>query len=584
MDEEESNKKEVLYEKVISEKNHEKEKEISESNKVNDENSEDLIIEEDFQENFSIALSRKVRIYIFILFLVLSIVVDLDNGIFSASVEKIKEDLGMDGKEYGIFISISFIGRIIGLVFFMIIINFKHRKFTVSLTIFLHGLSYSSYTITKNSYILIFSKMFAAANKVCASVYRPVWIEQFGLSNYKSILFSLVQIMSSYGQVIGFNLASLVFGDKWKWALLSIMFLMIIIGVLFSLVPGKYFHRKYMYYREKLVDTVNENDLGFSRESKVTEVNNIKSSSANGANDNTLFISSEKLKNKKNKKNNIKILLKDLFSLIKNKIYLLSIIKRSNNTFIFQIIHSYLKSYQEKVFDGSNEKLLVLFYNISSLITTAIGGLSGGIIAKYFGGYESKKSILVLIVPEIITVINIIFLSFTENFYIYNINLILFFFFISAGSPIILGYLIKTIPKPIKGIGIGLDMIVSTFLGKIPSPIIYGALDDKYSKTNPDYAWKFTLSYFYIGFLFVVFLCYFKHNEKIIEDSSEVKIEDQIVEIAAIGSGTDANDHFSLKLPTPKRTKTIINKKTELKSIFNDDAKDGEDKTNLTIN
>jgi sugar phosphate permease len=218
------------------------------------------------------------------------------------------------------------------------------------------------------------------------------------------------------------------------------------------------------------------------------------------------------------------------------------------------------------------------------LLATAIGGLLGGIIAKYLGGYESKKSIFVLIVPEIITVINIIFLSFTKNFYIYNINLILFFFFISAGSPIILGYLIKTIPKPIKGIGIGLDMIVSTFLGKIPSPIIYGALDDKYSKTNPDYAWKFTLSYFYIGFLFVVFLCYFKHNEEIIEDSSEVKIEEQIVEIAAIGSGTDANDHFSLRLPTPKRTKTIINKKTELKSIFNDDDKDGEDKTNLTIN
>jgi hypothetical protein len=101
-----------------------------------------------------------------------------------------------------------------------------------------------------------------------------------------------------------------------------------------------------------------------------------------------------------------------------------------------------------------------------------IGGLIGGILTKKVGGYESKKSILIFLISEIITVINIFFLSFTSYFYIYNINLLIFFFFISASSPIILGYIIITIPKQIKGIGIGLDMIVSTFLDKIPGPII----------------------------------------------------------------------------------------------------------------
>ena len=556
MDGGESNKKEELVEKTFSEKDKEKEN-------IN----EDLT--ENFQENFSVILSRKVRIYIFILFLVLSLVVDLDNGIFSASVEKIKEDLCMDGKEYGIFVSISFIGRIIGLVIFMIIINFKHRKFTVVLTIFLHGASYIFYAITSNSYLLIFAKMFAALNKVCPSIYRPVWIEQFGISNYKTIFFSLVQIMSSYGQVIGFNLASLIFGDNWKLALIFVMILIVIIGVLFSLVPGKYFYRKYMYYKGKLVDTVDENDLSnisgkyYERMSSVSKRKKV-----------TLFISSNRFKKGKYKKYNFKTLLKDLFSLIKNKIYLLSIIKRAINTFIFQIIHSYLKSYQESALKNYKKGLLVLFYDISTLIGNAIGGLLGGIITKLFGGYESKKSIFVLIIPEIITTINIFFLSFTKDFYIYNINLFFFFFFISVGSPNILGYIIKAIPKPIKGIGIGLDMIVSTFLGKIPSPIIYGAIDDKYSKTNPDYAWKFTLSYFYVGLIFVIFLCYFKYHEEINEDSSEVKFEDQIVEIAAIGAGTDSNDHFCLDVPIPKRSKTITNRKSELMPIFDDDKED----------
>ena len=116
---------------------------------------------------------------------------------------------------------------------------------------------------------------------------------------------------------------------------------------------------------------------------------------------------------------------------------------------------------------------------------------------------ESKKSIYVVIIPEILTAITISFLAFTKNFYVYNINLILFFCFVSVGSPVIQGYLIKTIPKSIKGIGVGLDMIVSTFLGKIPGPVIYGALEDKYLEENRALAWQICMCYFYLGVIIV---------------------------------------------------------------------------------
>ena len=164
-------------------------KELKEKVIFNEESENERQITKEMIEELSVTLSRKARIFIFCLFLLLSIVVDLDNGIFSASVKTLQEDLGMNNTQYGLFVSISFIGRIIGLVFFMIIINLKHRKFTLILSIVLHGSSYCLYQITNNTQILTFSKMFAAANKVCASVFRPVWIEQFGLSNYKSIFF-----------------------------------------------------------------------------------------------------------------------------------------------------------------------------------------------------------------------------------------------------------------------------------------------------------------------------------------------------------------------------------------------------------
>ena len=232
-------------------------------------------------------------------------------------------------------------------------------------------------------------------------------------------------------------------------------------------------------------------------------------------------------------------------------------IKRANTTFILQIVHSYLKQYQQHSLEEVNEDLIVLFYSISSLGSTAVGGLLGGIITKKLGGYESKKSTYIVIIPEILTAATISFLAFTKNFYIYNINLILFFCFISIGSPVIQGYLIKTIPKSIKGIGVGLDMIVSTFLGKIPGPVIYGALEDKYLNENRALAWQICMCYFYVGVIIVFILCYFKYKEEAIKDSVEVKIEDNIVNLAAISSGTDANDFFSMKMPVPKRSKSM---------------------------
>ena len=326
-------------------------KEKKESNKdlneklfANEENEIESQITKEMIEELSITLSRKTRIFIFCLFLVLSIVVDLDNGIFSASVKNLQADLGMNNTQYGLFVSISFIGRIIGLVFFMIIINFRHRKFTLISSIVLHGASYSLYKITNNSQILTFSKMFAAANKVCASVFRPVWIEQFGVSDYKSIFLSLVQIMSSYGQNIGFDLGSLYFKENWKTALIYIMILMLLIAFCFALVPRKYFYRKYIFYENKIIEDPDKSEESISDLSKTNSDLNSTTSSKKSKRK-TLFVDSKKLEKLKNQKYNCKKLVRDILFLLKSQIFILSIIKRSINTFIFQIIHSYLKPY-----------------------------------------------------------------------------------------------------------------------------------------------------------------------------------------------------------------------------------------------
>ena len=148
------------------------------------------------------------------------------------------------------------------------------------------------------------------------------------------------------------------------------MIIMLLIAFSFALIPQKYFYRKYMLYENKLVEATDENEDNISTISK----NNLdnKSISSKKSKRKTLFIVSKKLAKLKNQKYNYIKLLNDWLSLIKSKIYILSIMKGSINTFIFQIIHSYLTSYQETIFQECNEKFIVLFYNIANLVTSIL--------------------------------------------------------------------------------------------------------------------------------------------------------------------------------------------------------------------
>ena len=75
-------------------------------------------------------------------------------------------------------------------------------------------------------------------------------IQQNHIDLYKTILFSIVQIMSSYGQVIGFNLGSFYFKEKWKLSLFYILIVMYIIAFCFVFVPGSYFRRSFISYED----------------------------------------------------------------------------------------------------------------------------------------------------------------------------------------------------------------------------------------------------------------------------------------------------------------------------------------------
>ena len=111
-------------------------------------------------------------------------------------------------------------------------------------------------------------------------------------------------------------------------------------------------------------------------------------------------------------------------------------------------------------------------------------------------------------------------------------------------------------------------MLLSTFLGKIPGPIIYGFLADKYEKKNYALAWQICISYFFIGVIIIFFLFYFKIREVDNEKSDIIILEENI--ITTLRTFSDENDLFNIEMARLNKSnafyksKVICNENTKI--------------------
>ena len=104
---------------------------------------EEIITSEN--ENPKIRLQRGARIFIFICFFIVHLLNCSDGGVVSARPIQIKEELRIDDRAFGIYGSIVQIGRIIGTLSVMVLLNFFNRKSYSLMFISQHGLTNSDY-------------------------------------------------------------------------------------------------------------------------------------------------------------------------------------------------------------------------------------------------------------------------------------------------------------------------------------------------------------------------------------------------------------------------------------------------------
>ena len=208
-----------------------------------------------------------------------------------------------------------------------------------------------------------------------------------------------------------------------------------------------------------------------------------------------------------------------------NKNFIFSSLSKAIIFYIFEIIYVYLKKYSFEALNYNDEMKFFYYYSLTTILAPSLGGLIGGAICnKFFGGYESKNSIWVIIFFGTLALIFVSLVRVSMNFNHLIIYIFGYFFSVSAFLPTISGYIINSLNKELKGFGSSFDNLLTNVF-ELSSPIIYGLINDKYKETDPKYAWKISLLIYYVGMLFIFLACLSKWKI----NSKKTKMEKDVV-------------------------------------------------------
>ena len=106
-----------------------------------------------------VVLKRNIRWIIMIIHLLINIIIAMDTGLFTSASTKIKENLEIDDKKFGLFGSLNHFGRIFGTILFMFIFNYFNRKNLLIISFFIICSSIFCFTITEKTIILFIARI-----------------------------------------------------------------------------------------------------------------------------------------------------------------------------------------------------------------------------------------------------------------------------------------------------------------------------------------------------------------------------------------------------------------------------------------
>jgi len=443
-----------------------------------------------------IKLPRYHRLFLFFIMVGIESTMNISSGIFSSATKEIKRQLNLSDTKFGSFGTANSIGRVISSILFGVINQKISRKCTTITFTAFHAIFLFFFKLTKNAHILIFIRGLLGLTQTTPSVYVPVWINQFGLRNYKTIQITSIQLFQTIGKLSG-QLINLIVGlENWKegFVLEGIILLILCFGCF--LYSEDYFSRS--LYR-------------------------IKDESKNRVSCTTY---EEEEKNEINKDNNNKDnYFSDLFILLNDKLYVLCLISRCILHGLNTCLHYWLSDFLRTVIKEQQVKVTI-YYSIICFAGPLGGLLANTQLKSIIGDYQSRKSSYPIVILQTIASIFSISIGLMNSILSVSIITIIFLIFNSSVLPLIQGILISCIDKKLSAAGFAFASTCTQLLTAGTTPMIYGYINDKYKNKYPRLAMVSIMSVNLLAVPLLIILAILRNKKFDEEEKNKDKSEE----------------------------------------------------------
>ena len=492
-------------------------------------------------KKIEVVLKRSIRWIIMILYILINMIMMIDTGLFSSASTRIKQTLKIDDKKFGLFGSCNHSGRIIGTISFMFIFNIFNSKYLLLIPLYINSFSIFLFTITDIIPLLFIARILNGFCSTFGFIYFPIWIDQFGIQTKKTIMMSLIQIASPLGMVLGYTMNTILGSEKWKITLLiEAISLFVFVSIIF-LIPKKYFSKKLSFKQHfegvekiKQMKKIKINNRSKKPSSKKIIINyksnkTIKLNYNTNSNKNVrkLEVNRPSVFTENNQEmnanNEVLTFWKKTKYILSNKIFMCTVLYKSSNHFICCGIGFWLTDYLENILGEKNSYKRLYSYIIIIVIGPIIGMVLGGFIGSLTGGYEKKQSVLAIFLLQTISVFLSILVPLSNNIYYFVLYLSLFNTFLASVVPVNTGLILWSMSKNMKGFGNGINNIITTILGKLPAPFLYGYIQFKFFYYNKKIGMIFLMSFSFIGAICLLLATIFRFKDHYIEIEKNVE-------------------------------------------------------------
>ena len=411
---------------------------------LDEEGKPDLSKDQEEDNKGPIKLSRKVRYILFVIIVSTELFMNNSSGLLSSSSIAIKKQFNLGDKDFGLLGTSQGIGRVCGNLLYIYFNNKLSAKVILSFSLITKGVLAIIFKFSNNFNILVFVRGIVAIFRMPPSIYCGVWIDQFGIQKYKTIMMSTIPMVQTGGKMLGFLYHIIVGEENWSLGFVIQGSFMIFIGVIITLFPKIYFSAKI-----KAIEKTEENkeritDFEFTQRTKEIKADKKQSS--------------------------LKQFFSDVYELVSNPIWSISMTGRALLFGITTTIHFWVSDYMKNVILIKDKREVFVIYSANSIVNPLIGG------------YEKKKASYAAIMLHMAEVICGMSMAFLRNKISFLILTLLYFLFDSSVIGIINGINISSVRPEIKATGFSIANLVTHSLCSGPGPFLYGFVNDKYKE------------------------------------------------------------------------------------------------------